>query len=458
MTNFVILVIVPRTTKNDHGGRIYNKAHSCLYCESEVLKIARHLEHVHCSEPEVRKILAMDKKDISAQQRPKSEFERLRLKGNFYHNIRVLKCGGELKVLRRPAEGELISYKQFVPCVHCLGFVQKTELWRHVAHCQFNDKCKDEAKNRKLQYESELLLFGSKDLASQDQVTSAFREHVIAIMRVDEISLTAKTDELIFLFGKSQFEKGGSAKAIYISQNMRSLARLLIQLQKTSTDKSKLTDFISPMQFDCIIEATKVLCSHNIIAENDHLSKFDRPSLALKIGNQLKRCASILRGIALRKKDTALKEDAEAFIDLMDSEWGSKISSAALRNLNDNTFNKAPILPVTADLLKIREYLLDEIPKTTKELSESPSLEKWRILAELSASRIILFNKRRGNEGTKLEIKQFQERPKWSEQGFDEMTRSLEPLELELCKRYVRRILYATFFFNVFYLVCASWP
>ena len=89
--------------------------------------------------------------------------------------------------------------------MHCLGSVQKTELWRHVAHCQFNDKCKDEAKNRKLQYESELLLFGSKDLASQDQVTSAFREHVIDIMHVDELSLTAKTDELIFLFGKSQF-------------------------------------------------------------------------------------------------------------------------------------------------------------------------------------------------------------------------------------------------------------
>ena len=251
------------------------------------------------------------------------------------------------------------------------------------------------------------------------------------------------------------FKKLDQQKQYISAKTCNHLPVCLFSCKKTTNDKSKLADFISPMQFDCILEATKVLCSHTIIAENDHLSKFDRPSLAVKIGNQLKQCASILRGIALRKKETALKEDAEAFIDVMDSEWGSNISSAALRNLNDTTFNKAPILPGTADLLKIWENLVDEIPKTTKELSELPSLEKWRILAELSASRSILFNKCRGNEGTMLEINQFQERPKWSEKGFDEMTKSLE-LELELCKRYVRHIL--TFFFNVFYLVCASWP
>ena len=140
------------------------------------------------------------------------------------------------------------------------------------------------------------------------------------------------------------------------------------------------------MQFDSIVAATKVLCRHNVAVENDHLSVFDRPSLALKVGNHLKRCASILRGIALRKQEKVLKEDAEAFIELMDSEWGNKISSPALRNLSDKKFNKAPILPVTADLLKIRQYLLDEIPKITDALSRSPTLENWRTLAELSAS------------------------------------------------------------------------
>ena len=117
-----------------------------MYCGSEFLKIARHLEHVHCSEPEVMKILSMERKETSTKQRRKMEFDKLRLKGNFYHNLRVLKCGGELKVLCRPAEGDLISYKQFIPCTHCLAFVQKTELWRHVAHCQFNQKCNEETK------------------------------------------------------------------------------------------------------------------------------------------------------------------------------------------------------------------------------------------------------------------------------------------------------------------------
>ena len=298
------------------------------------------------------------------------------------------------------------------------GIYTKSDLWRHVAHSPFNEKSKEDTKNRKLQYESELLLYGSKDVDREDNIKKAFHDHVIAAMRVDEISLTAKTDELILLFGQSHFEKVGSVRSTYISQNMRSLARLLSDLQKVSKEERKVADFISPTQFDAIIAATKVLCSHNIQAENDHLSAFDRPSLALKVGNHLKRCASILRGIALRKQDTGLKDDAEAFIDLMESEWGSKISSAALRNLSDKKFNKAPILPVTSDLLKLREYLLDEIPKSKTFLRELPTLENWRNLAELTASRVILFNKCRGNEATKLEVNQFKEHPNWSEKEY----------------------------------------
>ena len=65
---------------------------------------------------------------------------------------------------------------------------------------------------------------------------------------------------------------------------MRSLARLLMELQKVSGEKSSnLTAFISPTKFDLVIAATRNLCSHNVEADNDHLSAFDRPSLALHV-------------------------------------------------------------------------------------------------------------------------------------------------------------------------------
>eukprot|EP00112_Aurelia_sp_Birch-Aquarium-sp1_P004128 Seg1469.8 transcript_id=Seg1469.8/GoldUCD/mRNA.D3Y31 product="hypothetical protein" protein_id=Seg1469.8/GoldUCD/D3Y31 len=433
-----IKVTIPRMQRNDHGGRIYDKAHSCLFCGKVYLKIARHLRNVHSSESDVAKILAINEKSKEGRKRQKLEYDRLRLKGNFYHNLEVLKCGGELKVCRRPGERDHIDFKQFVPCTHCLGFVQKHELWRHVSQCPFNEKHSKDSEmiHRKLQYESQLLLYGSQEKNNQDATTNAFQDKVISIMRVDEISLTCKTDDLILAAGKSLFEKGGSAKATYISEKMRSLARLLIELRKISGEESAtLTDAISPAKFDLVIIATRNLCSHIVDARNDHLPSFHRPSLALQLGHNLRRSAAILRGIALRKRDTNLKGDVEAFLELINAEWENKISSAAMRTLADNQFRKTPILPVTSDLVKLREYLLSEVPKLTQMVRRSPTLSTWRALAELTAARILLFNKRRGNEGTKLEIKQFQERPSWTEIGMEEMTRSLKPLELELCKR-----------------------
>lgn len=426
--------------KNEHGGRVYDKSNACLYCCNQYIKIARHLRKVHKSESEVAKTLAIDDKSIDGKHRQKLEFDRLRLKGNFYHNMKVLQCGGELKVCRRPAEDEVVSSKMFKPCPHCLGFVQKHELWRHVANCPFNEREKGDASNRKLQYESQLLLFGSQDATNCDTISRGLHEHVISSMRSDDITLTAKTDHLIFTFGKMLFEKSGSSKANYISQKMRALARLVMELRKLSGKDSSLAHFISPTEFDLVVTATKSLCSHNMEADNDHLSAFDRPSLALHIGYHLKSCASLLRGIALRKRDQSLKGDVESFIELLSSEWSSKVSSAALRTLSDAQFTKVPILPVTADLVKLREYLLSEIPSVTSALKSHPTLESWRTLAELTASRIIVFNKRRGNEGTKLEIAQFQDRPAWAEVSMEEMSRSLKPLELELCKRYVNHI------------------
>jgi hypothetical protein len=58
----------------------------------------------------------------------------LRNKGNFYHNINVLKMReGDLIVVRRPTKE--VSYKDYVPCQNCLGFFVKAELWRHRSGC-----------------------------------------------------------------------------------------------------------------------------------------------------------------------------------------------------------------------------------------------------------------------------------------------------------------------------------
>ena len=93
-----------------------------------------------------------------------------------------------------------------------------------------------------------------------------------------------------------------------------------------------------------------------------------------------------MRGLALRKKDKNLKETAELFIELIDSEWSAKVSAAAIRSLNENTFNKQPILPITSDLVKLQSSLLRKIPLATEILTADPFLSNWCLLSDLAAS------------------------------------------------------------------------
>ena len=382
------------------------------------------------------KIAAIDKKTSEGKKRFDIEINRIRLKGNFYHNLKVLKCGGSLKVMRRPGPEESVDHKNFTPCVHCLGFVLKNDLWRHTAICPLNEKrsLKEDSEqvHRSLQHESDLLLFGMQEGSS-----SALREAVISKMRSDKISFVAKRDELIMLYANALFEKTGSAKANYTSEKMRTLARLLITLQEEAAFQScSLQYFIAPERFDDVIKAVRAMCSYSQEEDQDHIASFKKPSLALKIGHALKKCAMLMRGMALRKKDKDLKETGEAFVELIESEWSTKVSAAAIRTLNENTFNKQPVLPLTSDLVKLREFLLHKIPVVTAMLKNEPSVQNWRHLSELTASGIIVFNKRCGNEGTKMEIKQFIERPSWNEHSMEEVSKSLQPMEIQLCQRY----------------------
>lgn len=57
----------------------------------------------------------------------------------------------------------------------------------------------------------------------------------------------------------------------------------------------------------------------------------------------------------------------------------------------------------------------------------------WRLQ---DLARLILFNKRRGEEPAKLKIASFLNRPSWKD-GNDEIVQSFNPIERELMKKYV---------------------
>ena len=70
------------------------------------------------------------------------------------------------------------------------------------------------------------------------------------------------------------------------------------------------------------------------------------------------------------------------------------------------------------------------------ELKKNPLPAQWDRVAMVTLAGLILFNKRRGEEPAKLQVKAFLCRPSW-EDGNEEILKTFTKFELALMKRYV---------------------
>src|SRR5271163_1426953 len=93
-------------------------------------------------------------------------------------------------------------------------------------------------------------------------------------------------------------------------------------------------------------------------------------------------------------------------------------------------------LPSTADLVKMRNYIENGIKEGVQKLSaHGANYSTYRNLLELALSRLIIFNKRRGGEASKLLLSAYQRRPKWNEVVNRELESTLSPMEQHLKNR-----------------------
>ena len=113
------------------------KLNYCLFCGVEVTKLYRHIKRKHKHEKEVEELLAL--KEIDKKEYFKQVCS-IRLRGNYNHNMKVIKeKRGYFVVARRPTgiQKESVKFSDFAPCPHCFAFVTNHELSRHKKRCIF---------------------------------------------------------------------------------------------------------------------------------------------------------------------------------------------------------------------------------------------------------------------------------------------------------------------------------
>ncbi|KAJ8050396.1 hypothetical protein HOLleu_03587 [Holothuria leucospilota] len=369
----------------------------------------RHMEKAHKEEHDVKVALAM-----TDEKKKQAYFNRLRLKGNHYHNVRVLQTGtGQLLVLRRPKEGQAHSTEDYTPCPDCLGYVYKRDLWKHRQVCiaAGQDESKKNSTGRKMHFaESQRILNAS---VKKMTPTCDLQTYVLPVMVNDNIKITAKNDATIISYGKGILDRVGKQKGAYVSTKMREVSRFLMVMKVQDPNVTQLSDVFDPSKFETVIASVKEVCDYSRQDKDSNPGVFKTPSLALKLGYSLKACAEIVKGQAIINDDQTTVEKVDKFLFLHQckhSGYSARVSSHALKTLYNKKASQPDVLPVTSDLLKLRKYLSEEIQKHTLSLLRDPNTDSHFGLSSATAARMILFNKRRGGEAMKVTIEAYRQR------------------------------------------------
>ncbi|KAG5882524.1 hypothetical protein JTB14_006796 [Gonioctena quinquepunctata] len=299
--------------KKNNGKRVRDKVHSCYFCNNLYKNnLPRHYQRVHTSEIEVAQIFAIT--DLKKRRERLINLERC---GDFYHNCEVLTLKkGELILTRRPSENELqfTAYNDYGPCPQCLGFMLKRHIWHHLKYSCNSNKYKNETDDENQNSNKRLVIAESTALINgilSRNISKEFIANIINKFKNDEISEVCKGDESTVRYGAFLYEKYSTTQSELIRQNMRQLARLIIEVKRISNRSISLGELLCPENFDVIISATKQLChSHQQITGRP---EFGIPSLALKLGYSLKKCVAIERGQALRRGDLARNKKLLSF-------------------------------------------------------------------------------------------------------------------------------------------------
>jgi len=176
---------------------------------------------------------------------------------------------------------------------------------------------------------------------------------------------------------------------------MRQLARLLMKLRSQAQAPN---DDLS----DTVVAAVQKVCEYTQCTKTEP-AKLKVPSLALKLGHALRKCCNLLVNKALHEKNAAQEGDAESFMRMLDLiEWKTKVSSSALKTITCEKRNTPDLIPLTADLVKIKTYLESAIPELSDRLTAEPNTKNYINLVDCVVSRIILFNNRREDEVARM--------------------------------------------------------
>lgn len=394
----------------------------CFLCKTPQTKLARHLQRHKRESADVAKALSCP----TGSKERKKLLDILRNRGNFMHNNSVLSKGcGSLKVSRRSRDGKCRAYEY---CIHCRGMFKRGELWRHMRRCSSKVEETNDHKGR-----NRVLGVAAVAKASLSRNITEGALKILNQMKDDETAGIAGNDLTLLQFVQYFYNKLGHsvARHEYIRQKILVLSRFLKTLRKKSPLWT-LEDAIKPENFTTVVEAVKDVAGYDA-DEN----AFKTPSLVMKIGYSLQKASDIVRCNAIIREDEKLQKSAEAFQVLYKTKWLEYVSHSARGTLKEKKCSKSIKLHLNEDIRKLHRHLRRSAELAFAELEKSSSIQNYCSLARVSLAQMILFNRHRYGEVSKISLKNFLDK----DDTHVHQDLGLSECEKKLCSHFTRVVL-----------------
>jgi hypothetical protein len=372
----------------DFTDSIYNQVHACIFCSKLVNNIPKHLQSIHKNEAEVKEIVQSDR----TQKEKLILFDLIRNKGDHKHNMKVVEEEKGQLILKRRPHASTIKLEDYGPCPGCLQWLKVGVMMKnHQKYCQANTDLYRSASKEELHVQS-LSISGryQKTTGSTELINKVF-----PIMTNDTITETAQKDPLIISVGNAWLSRniGNKLKQkYYTSSKMREVSRLLLNA-RTILNKEDLTmsELLKPVRFGNVTKAALMTA----FLEFDDEEELNAPSTAIGLGVVIKRMLRAKWAEGIEAKDEEKAKESQSFIKLIKVKWSARVNKLATLILQRRKLNMENRFPEPDDIITLQNKIQNDISNFDVK-DKSP--ENFRLAAEMTQARLLLYNKRRSSE------------------------------------------------------------
>lgn len=292
---------------------------------------------------------------------------------------------------RRPSDRESAKPENYLPCINCKAWIFEKNLSLHSKTCPGCDTKSDKNFLRN----GRMMLAPFIQLDSDDVEIEDVFDKMKETRKHPGLKKICKNDLLIKEFCRGLIHKLGTAEEQRrkdkdnIRTKVRAVARLLVALNDKSQKDQDVQAYIRPGCFMLVVDTVKNLGRSS-------------PNLSLTLGHYLKQLCQLKRSISLQTEDEEKKKEADHFDILYDTHWNNYVSAVSLRRLKLLSLNKPIKLPLTTDLVKLKDFLDDKIDEFVSIFK--PTYQQWNEAAQVLMVRLVIFNKRRISEVEELKV------------------------------------------------------